>query len=90
MNGYGIHIIINDKPDDIRFRMYDNGELVVDDIGEMEFQYLTPSEYTGVHTLTMTYFQTFNPTVETAPKTFYTKDFTMPTLEFTVEVSLLS
>ena len=89
MQGYGISVAIADKPEDIRFRLYDNGELAVDNIGEMDFYYPTPEGYTGVHTLTMTYFQTFDPTVESAPKTIYTKDFTLPDLAYTVTVEIL-
>ncbi len=90
MRGYAVTINITDKPDDIRFRLFDNGELVVDNIGELDFQYLTEDGYTGIHTLTMSYFQTFDPTEESSPQTVYTKDFTMPDLEYSVDVSLLS
>ena len=89
MLGYGINITIENKPDDIRFRLYDNGELAVDDIGEMDFFYPTPEGYSGVHTLTMTYFQTFDPSVESSPKTVFTKNFTLPDLAYQVEVGLL-
>jgi len=90
MKGYDVTVNIADKPDDIRFRLYDNGELKLDNIGEMDFRYLTDEGYTGIHTLSMTYFQTFDPTEESSPQTFYTKDFTMPDLEYSVEVSLIS
>jgi len=90
MTGFRLQISIDDKPDDIRFRLYDNNALVVDNIGEMDFQYLTEAGYTGVHTLTMTYFRTFDTTEESSPQTVFTKNFTMPDLEYTVDVSLLS
>ena len=89
MYGYEINLTMEDKPDDIRFRLYDNSELVVDSIGAMAFQYLTPEGYSGVHTLTMTYFQTFDPSVESSPKTVFTKNFTLPDLAYQVEVGLL-
>ncbi len=90
MRGYGIHVAITDKPADIRFRLYDNGSLVIDDIGEMDFQYLTDTGYSDVHTLTMTYFQTFDPAIESAPQTVFTKDFTLPDLDYQVVVEILS
>ena len=89
MKGFQVSVTIADKPDDIRFRFYDNSELVIDNIGEMDFQYLTPEGYTGNHTLAMTYFQTFDPAVESAPKTVFTKDFTLPDLSYTVELTIL-
>ena len=89
MLGYGINITIENKPDAIRFRLYDNGELVVDNIGEMDFQYLTPEGYTGSHALTMTYFQTFDPTEESTPQVVHTQDFTLPDLTYQAEISLL-
>ena len=89
MTGFRLHININDKPDDIRFRLYDNGSLVIDDIGEFDFSYTTPDVYEGVHTLTMTYFQEFNPMSESAPQTVFTKNFTLPDLEYTVTVGVL-
>ena len=90
MRGFSVNIAINDKPDDIRFRLYDNGELVVDSIGEMDFQYLTPEGYSGVHTLTMTYYQDFDPSKESAFTTVFTQDFTLPDLRYTVTVDILS
>jgi len=90
MTGFRLHITIEDKPEDIRFRLYDNGVLKIDDIGEMDFSYITPTEYDGVHTLTMTYFQEFNPMNESAPQTVFTQNFTLPDLEYSVDVSLLS
>jgi hypothetical protein len=90
MRGYSIKINIEDKPEDIRFRLYDNNELVVDDIGVLDFQYLTEEGYTGTHQLTMTYFQTFDTSEESNPQTIYVRDFTMPNLEYTTDVSLIS
>jgi hypothetical protein len=89
MTGYHIKIIIDDLPDDIRFRLYDNDKLAIDDIGTMDFQYLTPNGYTGEHTLSMTYFQTFDPSNEAAPQIIYERDFTLPTLTYTTDVSLI-
>ena len=92
MRGYGIHVEITDKPADIRFRLYDNGDLAVDNIGALDFQYLPDPEipYIGVHTLETTYFQTFDPTVESAKKEVYEKDFTLPILDYQVTVEILS
>ena len=90
MRGYGIHVEITDKPADIRFRLYDNGELVVDNIGELDFQYLTDENYTGKHVLGMTYFQEFNPGMESGIEVIFTKDFTFPILDYQVTVTLLS
>jgi len=93
MTGFRLHININNKPDDIRFRLYDNGELVVDDIAEFDFTYLISDEptdsYTGTHTLSMTYYQEFNPGVESSRKVIFTKDFTLPVLDYTVDVSII-
>ena len=89
MRGYSIHVSISDKPDNIRFRLYDNGELAVNDIGAMDFQYLTPSGYTGSHTLTMSYFQDFDPTEESALQVIHTQDFTLPDLTYIANAEIL-
>ncbi len=89
MRGFHLQIEIDNCPEDIRFRLYDNAELVIDDIGVMDFQYLTPDGYEGDHTLTMSYFKEFDPTNESAPKTVYTGNFTLPDLEYTVTVGIL-
>ena len=89
MRGFHVGITITDKPDNIRFRLYDNSELVVDSIGEMDFNYLTPAGYTGTHALTMTYYQDFAPSVESAFTTVFTQDFTLPDLGYTVTVDIL-
>ena len=90
MQGFQLQINIDNCPEDIRFRLYDNNEPVLDNIGTFDFSYLVPTEYDGVHTLSMTYFQSFNPSEESAQKTIYTKDFTLPTLDYTVGVEILS
>jgi hypothetical protein len=90
MTGYHLKINITNKPEDIRFRLYDNNSLVVDNINEPDFSYLVDENYSGVHTLTMTYYQEFMPSKESDKQEVYSKDFTLPTLEYTVDVSLLS
>ena len=89
MRGFHVGITITDKPDNIRFRLYDNSELVVDSIGEMDFNYLTPSGYTGTHELTMTYYQDFDPSVESVATVVFNQDFTLPDLTFQAEVDIL-
>ena len=89
MRGFNLKVTINDLPEGIRFRLYDNANLVVDNIGVLDFQYLTPADYEGVHTLTMTYFDKINPEVESAQKTVFTRDFTLPALDYTVVVEII-
>ena len=89
MTGFDLKIHVNDLPEGIRFRLYDNAVLAVDNIGVMDFRYLTPEDYEGVHTLSMTYFDEINPSEESSPKTIFTRDFTLPTLDYTVDVEII-
>ena len=85
MIGFRINVSTPDSLENIRFRLFDNDVLVVDDIGTVDFNYLITEPYEGQHTIELTYFQDWNPTVESAPQEILSMDFTLPVL--TLEIS---
>ena len=84
MRGFSINIATEDNIDGIRFRLYDNDERVIDNIGTLDFEYLTPDPYAGEHALAVTYFRESIPAVESTPQEFYRENFTLPTLSLIV------
>ena len=88
MQGFRINVSTPDSLENIRFRLYDNEIMVIDDIGTVDFNYLITEPYEGVHTLNLTYFQDWNPTVESASQEILSMDFTLPQLVLTVSYEI--
>ena len=86
MRGFSVNIATADDVTGIRFRLYDNDELVVDNIGTLDFEYLIEEPYVGEHALAITYFREVLPDVESAPQEFFRENFTLPTLNLVVTV----
>jgi len=84
MRGFSVHITTQDDLEGIRFRLYDNDQLVVDDIGTIDFEYLVPDDYAGEHALAITYFKETIPSVESAKQEFFRENSTLPTLDLVV------
>jgi len=84
MRGFSVHITTQDDLEGIRFRLYDNDQLVVDDIGSLDFDYLVDDGYLGEHTLAVTYFKKTIPSVESAKQVFFSENFTLPTLSLII------
>ena len=89
MRGFLIDVATQDDTEGIRFKLYDNDIMVLDNIGAMHFKYLTPDPYLGLHTLTLTYYREDLPEVESDPIQFYQANFTLPILTLEVTVELL-
>jgi len=99
MRGYDVNVTaITDKdgnPFDmfeagLLMNIYDNEELVLEDVGVINFRLLTPEVYVGEHILTMTYYRESLPEVESVPMEIYKENFTLPILTMTVTVDILS
>ena len=90
MRGFLIDVNTADSVEGIRFNLYDNGNLVINDIGTLHFEYLTGDGYVGEHTLSLSYYREGVPEVESPQQEFYTGNFTLPTLNLTVQVELLA
>jgi hypothetical protein len=86
MRGFAVNITTQDDLDGIRFRLFDNDELVVDNIGTLDFEYLTPAPYIGEHVLSITYFKENIPSNESEPQVFFTENFTLPTLSLAISI----
>ena len=84
MTGFSINITTQDDVTGIRFRLYDNNELVVDNIGTLDFEYLVPPDYAGEHVLSIAYYRETIPSIESVKQEFYRENFTLPTLTLTV------
>ncbi len=84
MQGIRIHVATPDDLTDIRFRLYDNEEAVIDNINTVDFDYLIQEPYEGVHTLELTYYETWNPTNESAPIEILSRNFTLRQLSLTI------
>jgi hypothetical protein len=84
MRGFTVNIATQDDTTGIRFRLYDNAELVIDNIGTLDFEYLVGDPYVGEHALAITYFREVLPDIESDPQEFYRENFTLPILELTV------
>ena len=84
MQGFRINVSTPDDLTDIRFRLYDNEVMVIDDIGTADFNYLITEPYEGLHTLDLTYFQTWNPSNESATHEILSRNFTLTQLTLTV------
>jgi hypothetical protein len=80
MQGFRIHVSTPDDLTDIRFRLYDNDNLVIDNIGTVDFDYLVDKTYTGKHKLDLTYFQTWNTDAESTKHEIFNRNFTLPVL----------
>ena len=89
MRGLGINISTQDDVTGILFNLYDNDEKVIDSIGTMYFEYLTPENYAGEHTLSMSYYREGTPDIESEMVPFYTGNFTLPVLNLAIEVLFL-
>ena len=70
--------------------VYDNDELILKDVGALNFELLTPDIYVGEHTLSLTYYRESLPEVESEKFEFYRENFTLPVLGMTVEIILLT
>jgi len=90
MRGFSVDVQTNDNIDGILFNLYDNGELVIHGISSLHFDYLIDDPYVGEHTLALSYYRDGMPEVESAQEVFYTGNFTLPALNLTFQVELLS
>jgi hypothetical protein len=84
MRGFAVNIRTDDNLDGIRFRLYDNDEMVIDNIGTLDFEYLVSDPYVGEHVLSVAYFKETVPSNESAHQVFFTENFTLPTLSLLV------
>ena len=89
MQGFAIHVSTPDSLEDIRFRLYDNESLVVDNIAVVDFEYLVPADYTGPHKLDLTYFQTWNTEVESTKHEVLSRNFTLPVLTIVTSYEII-
>lgn len=89
MRGYLINVATEDSTEGILFKLYDNDVMVLDHIGAMNFEYLTPELYVGQHTLQLAYYRDALPEIESEKVQFFTANFTLPTLSLTFQVELL-
>ncbi len=88
MQGFTIHVSTPDDLTDIRFRLYDNDSLVVDNIGTVDFDYLV-QDYSGQHKLELVYFQTWNTDVESTKHEIFNMDFTLPVLTIVTSYEII-
>jgi len=88
MRGFSVHITTQDNIEGIRFRLYDNDQLVVDDIGTLDFEYLVADDYADEHTLAVTYFKETIPSIESEKQVFFKENFTLPTLSLIVTAEI--
>ena len=88
MQGIRVHVATPDDLTDIRFKLYDNEEAVIENINTVDFDYLIQEPYTGVHKLELTYYETWNPTNESHRIEILNRNFTLKTLalEITYEI----
>ncbi len=86
MKGFSVSIATADNIDGIRFRLYDNDQLVVDNIGTLDFDYLVADDYSGEHALALTYYKEVIPSVESVKQEFFRENFTLPTLSLLITV----
>jgi len=87
MQGFKIYVEETSDADltGIRFKLYDNDEAVVSNIGTLNFEYLVdPELYVGEHILSLTYYKEDMPELESTRQVFYTGNFTLPTLTLTI------
>ncbi|WP_321367897.1 hypothetical protein [uncultured Desulfuromusa sp.] len=85
MKGFHIQIDTADDLTGIKFALYDNDERVMPQIDTVNFDYLVDADYSGEHTLELTYYREGLPEVESDRINFYSGNFTLPTL--TLEVT---
>lgn len=90
MRGFLVDVSTSDDTEGILFKLYDNGIEVLDSIGAMQFEYLTPESYTGQHTLSLSYYREGMPEIESDQVQFFTANFTLPILTLEFQVELLS
>jgi len=88
MQGFTIHVSTPDDLTDIRFRLYDNDSLVVDNIGTVDFDYLV-QDYSGQHKLELSYFQTWNTDVESTKHEIFSRNFTLPVLTIVTSYEII-
>ena len=89
MRGYLINVATEDDTEGILFKLYDNDKMVLDNIGAMDFELLTPDPYVGQHTLSLSYYREGMPEIESEKVQFFTANFTLPILNLTFQVELL-
>ncbi len=85
MQGFRIKVNTQDDLTGIRFRIYDNGQLAIDNVGAVDFQYLPEMPYEGNHTLELSYFDEELPGLESNRMEILSRNFTLRKL--TLEVS---
>ena len=90
MQGIRVLIETTDDLSLIKFNLYDNNALVLQDIDTPDFNYLTGDLYGGAHKLELTYYKDDNLDVESGRFFVLEENFTAPALDFTVTWSIIS
>ncbi len=87
----GIRVLINTNDDltDIKFKLYDNDELVMDDIDQPDFNFITDDLYGGLHKIELSYYKDDNLDVESGKFFVLEENFTAPALNFTITWSII-
>lgn len=81
MQGIRINVATTSDLTNIRFNLYDNGEVVVAAANSANFDYLVDSGFTGVHKLELEYFHVESPDLPSEKVLIVERNFTRPVLE---------
>lgn len=82
MQGIRINVATTSDLTNIKFNLYDNGEVVVAAANSASFDYLVgESSYTGVHKLELEYFHVESPDLPSEKVLIVERNFTRPVLE---------